>query len=83
MSRPLKWQRATLELKFQSRKLIVMIPCGAKMAGEEAKQARLAPLTVLMAIKDKAYSSVSWTLMDMFMLKASLGTQKMAATSTS
>ena len=83
MNRPLKWQRATLELTFQSRKLIVLIPCGAKMAGEESKLVQSAPLIVLMAIKDEAFSSVSWTLMDIFMLKASLGTQKMAATSTS
>ena len=83
MSRPLKWQQATLELKFQSRKIISLILCGVKMAGEESKQVKSAPLTVLMAIKDEAFSSVSWTLMDISMLKASLGTRKMAATSTS
>ena len=83
MNWPLKWQRATLELKFQSHKLRSLIPCGAKMAGEEFKQVKSPPQMHLMVIEDEAYTSVSGTLMDISMLKASLGTQKMAATSTS
>ena len=53
------------------------------MAGEEFKQVKSPPQMHLMVIEDEAYTSVSGTLMDISMLKASLGTQKMAATSTS